>query len=178
MATEPLNCEPTRVTLADVELTSSLSDDVFLPVVWIDACILEFPLGRLAFAVEKLAFGSAHTVIVNIFGAPMHVIPALVISGVTVIMPEIVPFVLFWAENGKIVPAPMPARPIAGLLHVHLKMVPEGFVPGPVKFIWPTVEPLQIEIEVGLSTPGVCTTVADTVEVAVQPVELNVTVTV
>src|SRR5664279_1626018 len=71
------------------------------------------------------------TVMVKLIGAPPQVTPALVKLGVTVIVAVTGALVALVAVNDAILPAPLAANPIDGVLFVQLKTVPGT---KPVKF--------------------------------------------
>ncbi len=60
------------------------------------------------------------TVIVKVIGVPLHVIPPLVKLGVTVIVAVTGAFVAFVPVNEAILPEPLAANPILGVLLVQL----------------------------------------------------------
>ena len=76
--------------------------------------------------------------IVNVLGVPVQVTPALVYTGVTVIVPEIGAAVVLVPTKLAMFPVPLAARPIAVLLFVQLYTVP---VVAPVKVTAATLEP-------------------------------------
>lgn len=80
--------------------------------------------------------GIGFTVMVNVIGLPVQVVPPLVYLGVTVMVPvNGAPVVL--VDTKFRLPAPLAARPMAGLLLVQLYTVPAT---GPLK-AWVTVAP-------------------------------------
>ena len=71
-----------------------------------------------------VACGVGLTVIVNVIGVPVHVTPALVYVGVTVIVAVTGTLVRFTAMNDAILPVPVAASPMLGVLFVQLYTVP------------------------------------------------------
>ena len=64
------------------------------------------------------------TVIVNVAGDPMQVVPPLVKEGVTVIVAVTADELLFTAVKEGIFPVPLAAKPIEGVSLVQLNTVP------------------------------------------------------
>ena len=71
-----------------------------------------------------LTVGVGLTVIVNVIGAPVQVFPAFVYDGVTVIVAVTGALVAFVPVKLAILPVPLGARPMDGVLFVQLYTVP------------------------------------------------------
>ena len=82
------------------------------------------PLHTTALLSGVLSSGVGFTVIVNVIGAPLHVIPPLLKRGVTVIVATTGPVVLLIAVKLAILPVPLAANPMLGVLFVHVNTVP------------------------------------------------------
>ena len=82
--------------------------------------------------------GVGFTVIVNVFGIPVH--PLAV--GVTLMVATTATEPVFTTSNETMVPLPFAARPMEGWLFVQVKVVP-GIAP--LKTIVPIEAPLQID---------------------------------
>jgi hypothetical protein len=80
--------------------------------------------------------GSGLTVMVNVITGPVHPFA----DGVTVIVPKMGTAPGLVATNDGIFPVPFAASPIAGLLLVHVKVVPAT---GPLRVIGAVVIPAQ-----------------------------------
>ena len=105
---------------------------------------------------------------VKLIEVPVQVTPALVKLGVTVMVPEIGEPVRLVATKGAILPVPLAANPIAGLLLVQLYTVPGAI---PVKLTAAVKLPLQTVWLATALTVGVGLTVMVKVfGVPVQPV--------
>ncbi len=70
--------------------------------------------------------GDGFTVIVKVIGLPVQVIPPFVIDGVTVMVAITGVVLVFIAVNAAMLPVPIAARPILGVLFVQLKITPCG----------------------------------------------------
>ena len=75
---------------------------------------------------------------VNVLGVPVHVIPLMVDTGVTVMVAEIGALVVLVPTKLGILPVPLAPRPIAVLLLVQLYTVPDTV---PAKLIAATLAP-------------------------------------
>ena len=76
-------------------------------------------LGQIGLAPLKVGTGNGLTVMVKVLEAPLHVMPPLLKTGVTVIVAIIGNEVVFVAANAGILPVPLAASPIEGALFVH-----------------------------------------------------------
>jgi len=81
------------------------------------------PPSQTVWSPEAVAVGIGFTVIVMFFELPVQVIPPLVYTGVTVIVPMIGEVVLLVVVNELILPVPLAPRPIAVLLFTHVNDV-------------------------------------------------------
>ena len=88
-----------------------------------------------------LTVGIGLTAILNAVGVPVQPRPALVYTGVAVIVPDIVAFVVLVVTNDAMFPTPDAPRPIAVLVLLQLYTVPATL---PVNVTPVVVEPLQI----------------------------------
>jgi len=93
---------------------------------------------------------------VKVCGSPVHVIPAFVKLGVTVIVAETGALELFTAVKIGGFPIPLAASPIDGLLFVQLLTLPTTLLMKSTIFV---SSPLQMEIFCGTVTVGVGTMV-------------------
>jgi hypothetical protein len=84
--------------------------------------------------------GIGFTVIVNVLGVPVQVIPLIVDTGVTVMVPEIAAEVVLVLTKLAMLPVPLAARPMAVLLLVQLYTVPDTVPPNVTAA---TLEPTQ-----------------------------------
>jgi hypothetical protein len=90
--------------------------------------------------VTVLAVGLGFTVILKVTGVPVQVSPDTVFEGV-IVMVAVTGFVLvFVATNEEMLPVPVAANPIEGVLLDQLKLVP---VIAPLKLIVVVLLPLQ-----------------------------------
>ena len=96
------------------------------------------------------------TVIVNVVGEPVQVVPPLVYVGVTVIVAVTGAVVVFTAVKEGILPVPLAARPIEVVLLVQLYTVP---VTAPVKLIAVVAVPLHNDWLATVFTVGIGFTV-------------------
>lgn len=88
-----------------------------------------------------LTFGTGFTVTVNVTGVPVQMAPVVgEVVGVTVIVAVTGAVPLFTPTNEAMLPEPLAARPMAGLLFVQLKIVPAT---GPLKVTIVVELPLQ-----------------------------------
>ena len=71
-----------------------------------------------------MTVGRGKTVIVKVLGAPLQVTPALVKTGVTMIIATCVVLPLLIVRKDGILPLPLAPRPMEVLLFVQLKTVP------------------------------------------------------
>ena len=88
-----------------------------------------------------LTVGIGFTAILNDVGVPVQPRPALVYTGVAVIVPDIVAFVVLVVTNDAMFPTPDAPRPIAVLVLLQLYTVPTTL---PVNVMPVVVEPLHI----------------------------------
>ena len=93
---------------------------------------------RLAIAVKVVGTGVGFTVMVNIMGVPLQLVP---FNGVTVIVAVMALAVLFKAANEAISPVPLVASPMPGVsltqlnvIAVPLKLI--GEVAAPLVRVW------------------------------------------
>jgi len=93
---------------------------------------------------------------VKIFAAPKQVMPLALYSGVTVIVATMGAFPVLKAVKAAILPIPLAARPMEGVLFIHLKTTPLGV---PVKLTAVVRLPLQTTWLAGWLTVGVGLTV-------------------
>ena len=121
-----------------------------------------------------IAVGVGFTVIVKVLGVPVQVPPPLVNDGVTVMVATTGDTVALVAVKLAILPAPLAARPIDGVLLVQLYTVPGT---DPVKLIAAVAVLLQTTWLAGWLTSGTGVIVTLYVAVLTQP-DAVVTVTV
>lgn len=100
--------------------------------------------------------GIGFTVIVNVLGVPVQVIPLIVDTGVTVMVPEIAAEPVFAPTKLAMLPVPLAGKPMAVLLLVQLYTVPDTV---PTKLIAATLEPTHTAWLVTAATVGVGFTV-------------------
>ena len=135
------------------------------------------PPTQIVWLATALTVGIGLTAIVNDVDTPVQPRPALVYTGVAVIVPEIVAFVVLVVTNEAMSPTPGVPRPIAALVLLQLYTVPATL---PVNVTPVVVEPLQITWLLILLTFGIGLTVMVTVNVPPAHVpaapELGVTV--
>lgn len=122
------------------------------PIVPMNAIELVVTLLHKAWFAGCIRPGVGFMVIVNVLGAPGQ--PAAV--GVTVIVADTGVLVALTALNGAIFPEPLAGKPIAGLLFVHVYVVP---FTDPVNDIALVGAPLQKLRFAGCTTVGVGFTV-------------------
>lgn len=90
---------------------------VTLPV---SAIVVIGPEHTVCEAGVAVTIGVGSTVMVNVTGVPVHTVPPLLYSGVTVISATTGELLVLTAENTGISPVPEAGRPIEGVLLVHL----------------------------------------------------------
>jgi len=97
---------------------------------------------QLKISVGSLTVGVGNTVSVKVVGLPVHVSPFSMTFGNTVMTAVIgaLDGLTFVAVNGGMLPVPDAGKPIAGLLFVHVKVVPDTL---PVNGKALVVSPLQ-----------------------------------
>lgn len=158
---EPLAAKPIAVLLLD-QLNEAPADPV-------KAGIVTVAPSQTAWSAGSVTVGSGLTVMVKVCGVPGQ--PDIV--GVTVIVATTGVVPAFVAVNAAILPVPLAAKPMLGVLFVQLKVAPAV----PLKVTAVVFAPAQTIWSVGSVTVGVGVTVTWWVSVAVQPPAL-VTVTV
>ena len=78
------------------------------------------PPEHFTFVTEGAPKTRFETVIVNVFAVPVHVTPLFVYDGITVMVAVMGALVVFIAVKDAILPVPLAARPIDGVLFVQL----------------------------------------------------------
>ena len=125
-----------------------------------------------------LSTGVGLTAIVNVVGAPVHVTPPLLNVGVTTIVATTWPVVLLIAVKLAILPTPVAAKPIDGVLLVQLYTVPgtkpenvTAVVGAPLHTVW-----LATAFTVGVGFTVYVNVIAGPRQVTPPKVALGVTV--